>query len=99
MKKIKHFLFLLAFFIPAVVPAQCCLAQWGHQQSYPRYLVLRTPVVRVGGESAPGNAYPGYVTPVTTNAYAYGWFGSTARPNGRTVSYGYYRNYTQWSNR
>ncbi len=100
MNKIAFIAALGLFSLLTLFSANQCLAQWGYQKrSHPHYLVLRTPTHCIGGERAGSSNYPGYVNPVTTNAYAYGWFGATARPNGRTVSNGYYRHYIQWANR
>lgn len=60
----------------------------------PSYLLLRraeTP----GPHGMPGKP-PAAIQPVPGYGYAYGWFGACPRAHSER-SFGYYREYTQWS--
>ncbi len=46
----------------------------------------------------PQPVHGGYLTPSPKPSFAYGWFGVKPRRH-KGVHYGYYNNYTQWSNR
>ena len=65
--------------------------------SGPDYLILQTPQSWPPAGHSPG-FYPGRGHGVSTNAYAYGWFGAAPRRHW-SRHFGYYRNYTQWSRR
>lgn len=60
----------------------------------PSYLLLRR-AEAPGQHGMPGKP-PAAVQPVPGYAYAYGWFGVTPRAHSAR-SFGYYREYTQWS--
>jgi hypothetical protein len=60
----------------------------------PSYLVLRR-AEAPGPQNVPGKP-PAYVEPVPAYGYAYGWFGAAPRAHS-SRSFGYYREYTQWS--
>ncbi len=65
----------------------------------PQYLVLEAPAVTAPDSRHPGPGYyPGVGRDVSTQAYAYGWYGVTPRKRW-SRQFGYYRNYTQWSRR
>ena len=60
----------------------------------PSYLLLRR-AEGPGPQHRPGKP-PAYVRPVPGYGYAYGWFGAAPRAHAER-SFGYYREYTQWS--
>ena len=60
----------------------------------PSYLLLRR-AEAPGPQHMPGKP-PAYVQPLPGYGYAYGWFGAAPRSHGER-SFGYYREYTQWS--
>ena len=60
----------------------------------PSYLLLRR-AEAPGPHNMPGKP-PAYVQPVPGYGYAYGWFGAAPRAHAER-SFGYYREYTQWS--
>jgi hypothetical protein len=60
----------------------------------PSYLLLRR-AEGPGPHNEPGKP-PAYVQPVRGYGYAYGWFGAAPRAHA-SRSFGYYREYTQWS--
>ena len=64
---------------------------------HPAYLILRTPAVRSNHHVSRGY-YPGNGYGVSTQTYAYGWFGAPPRRHW-VRQFGYYRNYTQWGRR
>lgn len=63
----------------------------------PSYLILRGPVAPRPHQPHYGY-YPGSGYAVDTQTYSYGWFGAKPRPQW-SRSFGYYRNYTEWSAR
>lgn len=67
------------------------------EATHPSYLILRGPVTAHPHHAHQGY-YPGYGYAVQPQAYSYGWFGATPKPQW-TRHFGYYRNYTEWSAR
>ncbi len=68
------------------------------QAGSPSYLILRAPAqTREGHRGRAGHRYyPGRGKAVTTQTYAYGWFGAHPRRQW-TRSTGYYASYIQWT--
>ncbi len=61
----------------------------------PPYLLLRTPAAP-SPHHPTYQRYPGIGFGVSTQSYAYGWFGAAPRKHW-SRHFGYYRDYTQWS--
>lgn len=60
----------------------------------PSYVLLRR-AEGPGPQHMPGKP-PAYMQPTRAYGYAYGWFGAAPRAHA-SRSFGYYREYTQWS--
>ncbi len=60
----------------------------------PAYLILRAPAREPKGSAY----YPGRAYEVSTQTYAYGWFGAKPRGTWKRTT-GYNSNYLQWSKR
>ena len=77
----------------------CCACFGGLADSAaaggPTYLILQPPVT---GHHGHAGRFSGQSIPVTTQAYAYGYFGATPKRHC-SRHFGYYRNYTQWSSK
>ncbi len=67
-----------------------------YSEPAPAYLILRTPKMNAIDKSR--GWYPADPYRVTTQAYAYGWFGAEPRMHW-TRHFGYYQTYTEWSGR
>ena len=61
----------------------------------PAYLILKQPTI-VGGSHHSQKPVPALKQEVQARPYAYGWFGVEPRRHW-SRSFGYYRNYTQWT--
>ncbi len=82
---------LVAILLGAAL-AWCATETRGEDPRVPAYLVLRAPERLPQGPAY----YPGRGYAVTTQAYAYGWFGVKARSHWRRHE-GYHAAYIQWS--
>ncbi len=64
---------------------------------YPSYVLLYAPAAPDLPHHPTYGYYPGTGYGVSTNAYSYGFFGVRPRHHHKTIHFGYYRDYTQWS--
>lgn len=79
------------FFLSLLLLAGFASCAWAVPPSY----VLLRRAEGPGPHHRPGKP-PAYVQPVPGYGYAYGWFGAAPRSHAER-SFGYYREYTQWS--